>query len=198
MRTARNLVLTAVAGVIVAMAFASSASGQVTVRNEATGALCAGANCVLHANGEVALVGHVFGFPVTVSDCRLELTGRVNNGTGAGTITAATLSDHAGVDDCVRVPCATSGVMQPWPLQVGEGAAGVFTLNAEFCVQNGGTINRCAANLPVSYLGGDPGHHDYESVFPDLPGTPHGSIVDCELAGQLHLEGTPVELSHAG
>lgn len=203
MRIARKLFLLSALALVATAFAASSASAAVTVNSEATGLGCGtvtvsghtvSGGCALHANGEVLLRGHVFGIEATTSDCQIEFTGRVGTN-GEGRVSGANMSNHAGSNACVRKPCVEAGgAMALWPAHARETGPGTEVLNSEFCITalDGSNTQRCLVNIPISE-GAD---HDYESLIPDVRGTNHLNAPNCEIDGQIHIEGTPVEIVH--
>jgi hypothetical protein len=172
---------------LAAMAFSAVSASATTVTTEPGGVACpaltaTAGGCVLHASGEVLLQGHVFGIESTASDCNLELTGRVDS-TGAGKVDKAVFSHHAGLTDCTRTPC-----LLPWTATL-TGSKGAFVVTSTFCVLNGTTQQTCTVALPVNESG-----HTYGSSF-HVTATANTNAPNCEVEGQLNLEGTALELN---
>jgi hypothetical protein len=181
MRIARKLFLLALVAVA-AMAFAAStasAQGIEVLHEDAPGQPHCGdgitqEGCLIHAEGEILLGGHVFGIEATVSNCHVEMEAHIE-GDGGISVESVVLTDHPGVDDCVRQPCQL-----PW-LGNGEeddpeGSGEV--VHAIFCIEpvGGGTDQVCDVEVPLATTG----DHQYHLLFDDLPGT---GTPPCELGG---------------
>jgi hypothetical protein len=185
MRIARKLFLLAIVATAATGLAAASASAQefVTVEREADLQSCsaAGVTCVIHASGEIALVGHIFGIEATAADCNVEIETPID-GMGSGQIHEAELSGDA-THNCGRVACGLA-----WPINTEEITPGNLLMHFEACTMPPmGAQSRCAVEMPLV----ETGDHDYELVFNDVTGLSHTGGAGCELtSGELHLEAT--------
>jgi hypothetical protein len=197
MRAALKIVLV-VAACAATLVYVPAALGQ-ELHSEATGVGCsevslsghvASGGCVLHASGEVMLQGHVFGIESTASDCVMEVGGRVG-GDGKGWLTSIVHSSHAGLTDCTRTACKEAGGGTiAWPITISEPTAGNHQLSLQFCVLNGTTQQTCTVALPIA----EGANHDYEIGPFHVSASAGTNVTGCEWEGQLHLEGTSLEL----
>jgi hypothetical protein len=186
MRITRQL-FHAIALALVVVALSAGSTSAATVTVEATGVACpalttTGGGCAFHVAGEVDYQGHVFGVEQTTMTCNMELVGRFG-GNGAGKVDSATFTDHAGVNDCTRVPCNL-----PWDVAV-TGSSGAYALSWTLCQWpgEGGNPQVCTVSVPLTAVG-----HAYSSSFHAR--TAVSSPVPCELEGQLVFEGTGFEI----
>jgi hypothetical protein len=178
MHVARKLFLFALV-VVAVMAFAAStvsAQGIQVANEDAVGQpLCGDGvtaeGCLIHAEGEILLGGHAFGIEATVSGCHYELEAHIE-GNGGISFESVVLTDHPGVDDCVRQPCQL-----PWLGNIEE-ETGNESVHYLFCIEpvGGGSDQVCDVEVPFETTG----DHQYHLVFDDLAGS---STLSCELGG---------------
>jgi hypothetical protein len=177
MRLARKLFLLATMAVAALALSASAATAQVHIEqehgvsdNEPCPALTGPPNvtggCHLEIRSErhLPLVLQTAGGPVTLSNCRVHLEGRVGED-GVGWVTRMTFTPEIPPTNpsCTRAPCdSAAGVVTPWPVAITE-AAGVGTVETTFCLRTiasgpGGAGTSCEVHLPWN----DNGSHQYE------------------------------------
>jgi hypothetical protein len=171
------------------MALSPSNASAVTVSVEG-GSACpaltvSAGGCVFHLKGEIELLAHPFAVETELSDCNLELGGRVDS-TGNAKIDSVVYTDHSGVNDCLRSNCNT-----PWPASF-SGSGVNFTLTTTFCFKpdSGSPNQTCQMGLPIVEFSG----HSYVSSF-HLRALASGNITNCELEGQFSFEGADIEFS---
>jgi hypothetical protein len=188
MRNTQKTALAVLATLAITALYAASASA-VSVRTEPEGVPCpaltaTGGGCAVHVSGEADLHGHVFGIESVASACNFEVSGRVN-GSGSGFWDKVVLSDHAGVNDCLRTPCNL-----PWAFSIAGTSATGYTRTLTFCItpDSGGSNQTCTVTLPVTVSG-----HSYSSTF-HVRASANTNAPGCEIEGQSALEGTAIEL----
>ena len=181
MRSARKLMLLAIAAIAAAAVFAPTASAIDTVEvvNEKTGAHCTPATCAVHLAGVVALridLG-IFGEAFEAT-CNLETVMTVSE-TGAGSITQVNTSAGAGQE--VGCPTVTTECSMPWAASGEEdGPVGIVQSVASICVDPAESGSNCVGNLAFSVVE-QAGEHS-EKVFNNA------SVGLCELDGDLEVE----------
>jgi hypothetical protein len=189
MCAARKFMLLILAATAAATLGASTATAHsVEVLEEDTGVHCpavthwSSGGCDLWSIGELSLAGHAFGIEATVSDCEVDLRGRIDEN-GEGIFYSATYTNHPGVLDCTRQPCRL-----PWYIRIDESSSEVNpeVLKVEFCVEpiGGGTDQLCI--VATNFSGTE---HSYWPFRNEVTGVGHGGP-NCEVGdlGSLGMQ----------
>jgi len=184
MRLMRRSLLLVVAVVVVGVFGASSASAQVSVADEPTGAPC-DPTCHLHIVGSATLVAHIpmLG-EVTGTACQDEFAADLT-AAGSGGITA-TMSGPS----CTLQPCE-----EPWEIHgLTEVAPDTIDAHVEFCLVGSSAEHlNCEVDWRITEV--PSGSHSYALSSAGQSCISHQGI-EIEVNGNWTTEGTDVELAH--